>query len=257
MNKGAAKLNWINQGIHDTDKRNPQLLYTVKGYNNIESCFHGAVRDTQGVHYTFKRYNKQLDMIQKASIRQRFGTRMHRVMDYTYSNLEDPEFMRKLFGAQNRGMTRDEVSFHRLAGEFDDLEGQKLTKQSGGNVAKTFKKILNTLRGPLLRHKSFMRQTQWVLPTAYIFRFVATIPHNLVIIGENRITFAYARHKLSSYVTCAPSIPYKWSELLYTLERALKLHGTCNAWMWVFYHLDEEVLGGVHKTGGPWVPIGV
>ena len=74
-------------------------------------------------------------------------------MDYTYSNLEDEESMKKLFSAQNTGLTRDEVSFHLRTDEFEDLEGQKLTKQSGDNLAKTYKKTLNTLRGPLLRHK--------------------------------------------------------------------------------------------------------
>ena len=39
VNKGVAKLNWMDSGIHDIDEHNPQLLYSVKGHNNIPSCF--------------------------------------------------------------------------------------------------------------------------------------------------------------------------------------------------------------------------
>lgn len=101
--------------------------------------------------------------------------------------------------------------------------------------------------------------TMWKVPTNDILSRFATMPHNLVVIGEKRITVAYARHEIDIYTTGDASSNYKWYNLLEFLEETMKRHCTIGAKIKVFHHHDGYVgqVRKIKKQNAFFQPMGV
>ena len=83
------------------------------------------------------------------------------------------------------------------------------------------------------------------------------IPTNIVVIGQKKIAFGYARNTVDSKVTGFQSYQFKWSNLLTTLELLIKKHATINSTVYV-YHTQKGLIGSLKKLGFKgWEPFGL
>jgi hypothetical protein len=92
--------------------------------------------------------------------------------------------------------------------------------------------------------------------TLWVF---ATITKNILILGDKRLTFLYAKYKINNYMTEFSTANYRWNDLVEYLEVALKLHSTIGVVVDIYHH-QCGYLGTVKKLVSDdafFVPIGV
>ena len=86
------------------------------------------------------------------------------------------------------------------------------------------------------------------IPTSQLIDNFSKLGKNICIVGDKRITIAYASHQLSAYTTSITSKCFKWPQLLSFLESMLKKHTTIGSTTEVYHHKGENI-GTVMKTG--------
>lgn len=86
----------------------------------------------------------------------------------------------------------------------------------------------------------------WRIPTNDILMRLATMPRNIVILGDKRIMFGFASHEIKNYTTGDLTANFKWTNLLTFLEDSLKRHGTIGASINVYHHRNGFI-GKVKK----------
>ena len=95
------------------------------------------------------------------------------------------------------------------------------------------------------------------IPTTHLLQQLSKLSKNICIVGDKRLTIAYARHVLPAYTTSYTSSCYKWHQLVSFLEGTLKKHASIGAAIYIYHH-KGDFIGTVKKTGHPlFVPFGV
>lgn len=174
------------------------------------------------------------------------GTRMGRIIGHPmYTVAADPHFSQRLLKAQDQGMTRDEIGVWQATGLFNKLDGRHYDMDEAESFIKQISKRLDIIRRPTLKKKMIIH-SMWRVPTNDILQRLATMPRNLVVLGDKRIMFGYASHEISTYTTGDSTANFKWTNLLDFLEDSLKRHGTIGATIKVFHHRNGYI-GTVKK----------
>lgn len=76
------------------------------------------------------------------------------------------------------------------------------------------------------------------------------MPTNLVVIGDKRISIAYAKHEIKTYTTGIATGIYRWDELLSFLEGSLKRYASVGARILVYHH-EQGFIGQLRKVKRP------
>ena len=155
-------------------------------------------------------------------------------------------------------MTRDEISVRRASGHLDCLDGRLFDIDQAKRYINNLKNKIDRLREPTLDRNVIM-QTMWKLPIDQVLSRFATIDRNVMILGDKRLTFLYAKHSIANYTTGLGTANYRWDDMIDFLEVALKLHATIGAYIEVHHH-QRGYLGSVKKlktANAFWVPIGL
>lgn len=113
---------------------------------------------------------------------------------------DDPHFQARLQETDASGMTRDEIGVWAITGLLSKLDGRIYDLDEAELFVKNIKMRLDIIRAPTLT-KRLVRMSVWKIPTNDLLTRFATLPTNLVVIGDRRLTFAYARHEIATYTT--------------------------------------------------------
>jgi hypothetical protein len=231
----------------------------LTGFKNCQTFVSAAIISQRDVHYQWKRYSKVPELMQKASVGTSVGSRIGRIVGYpTFTAAADPHFSQRLLLADNTGITRDEIGVHQATGLFSKLNGRAFDLDEADSFVKNIKKRLDIIRRPTMTKKMLMG-TMWSIPTTDLLLRFATMPRNVVVLGDKRITFGYASHEIKTYVTGDTTGNFRWTNLLEFLEDSLKKHMTIGAYANVYHH-RSGFLGQVKKvksSNDVFVPIGV
>lgn len=130
--------------------------------------------------------------------------------------------------AQDQGVTRDEIGIWRTTGLFAKLDGRQYDLDDAHSFIQQIKTRLDAIRKPTTT-KRMILQSMWKIPTNDILERLATMPKNLVVIGDKRIMFGFASHEIRNYTTGDSTGNYKWTDFLGFLEDSLKRHSTIGA----------------------------
>jgi hypothetical protein len=117
---------------------------------------------------------------------------------------------------------------------------------------------LNIIRKPTLK-KKVLKLSVWKIPVHDILTKFATLPTNLVVIGDRRLTFAYAKHEIKTYTTGNSTGVFSWEKLIEFLERSLKQHATIGARILIYHHKNGFIgtARKMKKKEAFFVPIGI
>lgn len=137
--------------------------------------------------------------------------------------------------ASRTGITRDEISIFNCSGDLDKLHRTHFDLDEAESFVNTIKTRLDTLRKPLMK-RELIQDTLWTVSVNEIATRFANMPTNLLILGDKRLTFCYAKHQLATYTTGLQTASYRWNELVSFLEESIKKHATIGAKVHVIHH---------------------
>lgn len=143
------------------------------------------------------------------------------------------------------GMTRDEIGIWRITGLLSKLDGRLYDIDEAESFVSNITKRLDIIREPTLK-KKVLAQNVWKIPTNALLTKFASMPTNLVVIGDRRLSFAYAKHEIKTYTTGLATGIFKWDELLSFMQDALKRYASIGSKI-VIYHHRNGYIGTVHK----------
>lgn len=218
----------------------------LKGFQSCQSFVAANIISHKETFYQWKRYSKIIEMIQKGPVGSSVNTRMGRIVGYPrFTGAADAHFSSRMQMAGDSGITRDEIGVWVNTGLLAKLDGRHYDLDEADTFIREIKTRLEVIRKPTLT-KRMVLHTMWRIPTNDILSRFATIPKNLVVIGDKRIMFAYARHEIKTYTTGDSSPNFKWTNLLDFLEDAIKRHSTIGASIDVYHHRNGFI-GTVKK----------
>lgn len=124
LNKACKELTELDNGYFDHQDEwvfnhsNKDMEFkALKGFKNSQTFLSGNIIAQKEVYYNWKRYHKQSELIQKASVGVSFGSRFPSMVGEMYfQNLTDPHFHNRLRRSRMSGMTRDEIGVWRITG---------------------------------------------------------------------------------------------------------------------------------------------
>lgn len=137
--------------------------------------------------------------------------------------------------AKQEGITRDEISIRQESGHLNGLDGRVFDIDEAKSYIRNVTIILDMFRQPMC-DEEVISQTIWKLPVEKIMDRFARLNRNILILGDKRLTFLYAKHSMNNYTTGLSTANYAWHDLIEFLEVALKLHATIGAKVDVHHH---------------------
>lgn len=253
LNLACQRLNSLDHGFEDnlgewnSDVSDPDLCYSaIKGFSNTQTFLSVNIINQRNIHYGWKRYDKPVELMQKATVGQSFGSRIDRLTSiHPPFGQNDPHFSNKVRYAEMTGITRDEIGVWHHTGLFARLDGRAFDIDDGLKFVSDIQKRLDTIRRPTLT-KKILQASIWKIPITDLLTRFASLPRNVVVLGDRRINFAYAKHELKNYITGILTRNFKWDELVGHLEDAIKRHATIGANVTVYHH-THGYIGTVKK----------
>lgn len=231
----------------------------IKGFQQCHTFITASIIAQGAVHYSWKRYHKESEMIQKGTVGDSVSTRVGKLVGINpYQKSEDGTFLKRILRAKETGITRDEIGVWAITGLLTKLDGRTYDLDEAQRFVSNIVQRLNILRAPTLT-KRMLELSVWKIPTNDLLTRFAAMPTNLVVIGDKRLTFAYARHEIKSYTTGCNTGIFVWQNLLSFLEDGIKKYATIGAKIHIYHH-NEGYIGTVRKLkkqNSFFVPIGV